>query len=43
MSCSRIERISMVKIPTLPKMITKFNATPIEISLDFFLQNIKKS
>ena len=36
MSCSRIERISMVKIPTLPKMITKFNATSIKISLDFF-------
>lgn len=42
MPCSWIERISIVKIPTLPKMITKFNATPIKISLEFFFTKYKK-
>ena len=35
---SWIRRLNIVKVSTLPKMIDSFNATPIRISADFFVE-----
>lgn len=35
--CSRIGRFKTGKMPVLPNLIYKFNATPIEISGSYFV------
>ena len=39
--CSWIERVNIVKKPFLPKLICRFNATPIKTSASIFFETGK--
>ena len=40
-SCSRIERLNIVKMPIFPKLIYSFNAIPIKIPQRIFVDTDK--